>query len=118
MLYPSAELYNLTNILPLKGFYHHKKCLFSKAVICDRNYSTINFNFISHDTRSQSVFNYNVTRNNLRKSKISFAGLKLLNNVPTEFVNLSYELFNSKLRSWLLEKDQITKLSKLYSLQR
>jgi len=93
-----------------------------KSAICDRNYSTFNFNFISHehDTRSQSVFDYEVTRTNLDKSKISFACPKLFNDVPTptEFVDLSYELFKSKLISWLLKKYQITKLSKLYLLKR
>lgn len=114
--YPSSELYNVTKILPIKGLYCHQTCLFVKSTICNRNYSTITFNYVAHEhnTRSQNVLDYYTSRTNFGKTKISYIGPKLFNDVPTEFLGLNYELFKYKLKFWLLEKPQIDKLSKLY----
>lgn len=71
MMYPSAEFNNLTKILPLKGLYCYQTCLFVKSTICDRNYSTIDFNYVTHehDTCLQNIFNYETSRINFVEIK-------------------------------------------------
>jgi len=119
-MYPSAELYQMVGILPLKALYYYQVCLFMKSAITDRNYSTINFQVVEHDhdTRSRNVFDYEISRTEFGKTRISYSGPRLLNEIPSEILNQNYAAFKSKIKLWLLEIDQISKLSKLQLMQK
>ena len=120
MMYPTVELYQLVGILPLKALYYFQVCSFVKSVAIDRNYTTLNFQTIahSHNTRSRNIYNYEVSRTELGKTRISYSGPHFFNEIPSGIVNQNYAIFRSQLKTWLLELNQISKLSKLRLIQK
>jgi len=117
-MYSTSELYSLTGVLPVKGLYCYQVCLFVKGSLLRRIYSTVEFKGNDHEykTRSQNVLYYKATNTNIGMSGISFIGPRLFNYIPNEITNLVFHEYKKILKMWLLEKNQLDKLSKLYLL--
>lgn len=109
--HPSVELYELCNILPIKGLYCQQVCNFVKSVICDNEYHTLLFD---HDTRHSSNLYYYAARNNFGRDKITTIGPRLYNSLPPELKDCNINGFGTKVKEWLLKTDQLPILTKFH----
>lgn len=114
--FPSVGLYELCNILPIKGLYCQQVCCFVKSVLCENEYHTLSFHGINHDhdTRHSSDLYYYVARNNFGRDKITTVGPRLYNCLPPELKDCNVNEFSAKIKEWLLLNAQLSKLTKFH----
>ena len=112
--HPNVELYDLCNILPVKGIYCYQTCRFVKSVLSGMEYNTIAFNALDHDYQTRNATNlyYAVSKNNFGSKRISSVGPFLFNKLTLEIKTCPLHSFNKKLKKWILLSDQLSKLTK------
>lgn len=118
MQFPSEDLYFKTKILPIKGIFN-LQCVLVKDILAEKCFHNIVLQPIchDHDTRNSTNLYFNASRINVGKNKITCIGPDLFNHLPMDLQDpdLNIYSFKRKLKAWLLEASQTSKLSKLES---
>ena len=102
---PSAPLFKELNILPLKNSYKLKQAKFMWKLINDYLPKSISNNFQKHSTsiNVRSIYSLPAPRLDLSSRHISFAGLKLWNEIPTRIKHIkTFNSFSKSLQAHLL----------------
>lgn len=112
--FSSNDLYYNTETLPIKGIYCHQICCYVHRVLKNQIYHTIGFDYIynTHNTRSGNALRIRNYRTNKGLLSISIIGPKLYSYLPLHVINSKVDLFKKRLKFWMLEYDQVSKLTK------